>query len=66
MLTDTHAHLDEWAFMGDPRRVWQAVEPAAAGTVHMLTTGEGPQNWTATFWRACIAGDQRNRRDEHS
>jgi hypothetical protein len=59
--TCTHAHLDEWAFMGDPRRVWQAVKPSAAGTVHLLTTGEGPQNWTSKFWRRCEAGDEQDR-----
>jgi hypothetical protein len=56
-----HAHLDEWAFMGSPRRVWQAIEPSAAGTVHFVTTGQGPANFTSAFWRKCLAGDAKAR-----
>lgn len=55
--TCTHAHLDEWAFMGSPQRVWQSVEPSAAGTVHFITTGQGPANYTSVFWRRCMAHD---------
>lgn len=55
--TCTHAHLDEWTFMGDPRRVWQAVESNSAGSVHFVTTSEGPTNYTSHFWRKCMAGD---------
>lgn len=62
--TCTHAHLDEWTFMGDPRRVWQAVEPSAAGTVHFVTTGEGPQNYTSEFWLRCLAGDVKTRKGD--
>lgn len=59
--TCTHAHLDEWAFMGNPQKVWASVEPSAAGTVHFITTGQGPTNWTSTFWRKAIVGDVINR-----
>lgn len=59
--TCTHAHVDEWAFMGNPARVWQAIEPSAAGTLHILTTGQGPANWTSGFWRRCVAGDAKSR-----
>lgn len=60
--TCTHAHLDEWTFMGDPKRVWQAVQPSAAGTVHFVTTSEGPTNYTSDFWVKCIQGDVKDRR----
>lgn len=60
--TCTHAHIDEWAFMGNPKKVWQSIEPSAAGTVHFITTGQGPSNWTSTFWRKCLAGDVVDKR----
>jgi hypothetical protein len=59
--TCTHAHLDEWTFMGDPRRVWQAVEANSSGSVHFVTTSEGPTNYTSHFWRKCMAGDVKDR-----
>ncbi len=55
--TCNHGHVDEWARMGNPRRVWQAVEPSMAGTCHIITTGMGPANFTASFWRKSMAGD---------
>jgi len=55
--TCTHGHVDEWARMGNPARVWQAVEPSMAGTCHIITTGMGPNNFPAMFWRRCMAGD---------
>lgn len=60
--TCTHAHVDEWAFMGNPAKVWQSVEPSAAGSVHFVTTGQGPQNFTSQFWRRCLSGDATNPR----
>ena len=62
--TCVHAHIDEWAFMGNPAKVWQSIEPSAAGTVHFITTGQGPQNHTSTFWRRCLAGDAKDRRGQ--
>lgn len=56
----THAHVDEWAFMGNPRKVWQSIEPSAHGSCHILTTGQGPQNYTSAYWRKCLAGDARH------
>lgn len=53
----THAHVDEWGRMRNPRRVLQAIEPSIAGTAHILTTGQGPQNYTSAYWRQCLAGD---------
>jgi hypothetical protein len=55
--TCNHAHIDEWAFMGKPNKVWQSIEPSAAGTVHFITTGQGPQNDTSFFWKKVLAGD---------
>lgn len=56
----THGHVDEWARMGDPRRVWQAIEPSMAGSCHILTTGLGPTNYTSDYWRRSLAGDTRH------
>jgi hypothetical protein len=55
--TCTHAHVDEWARMGNPERVWQAIEPSFAGSAHIITTGRGPVNFSATFWKKCLAQD---------
>jgi hypothetical protein len=60
--TCNHAHVDEWAFMSNPGRVWQSIEEACAGTVHFVTTEIGPATYTATFWRSCLAGDQIDRK----
>lgn len=61
-MTCNHAHIDEWAFMGKPNKVWQSIEPSAAGTVHFITTGQGPQNDTSFFWKKVLAGDVTDRR----
>jgi hypothetical protein len=53
----THGHVDEWARMGNPRKVWQAIEPTMAGSCHIVTTGLGPTNHTSIYWRRCLAGD---------
>lgn len=50
-----HGHVDEWARMKNPEAVWQAIEPSMAGTCHLITTGRGPENFTAKFWRRCEA-----------
>lgn len=55
--TATHVHLDEWARMANPARVWQAVEPTIAGSAHILTTSLGPENFASTYWRRALAGD---------
>ena len=59
--TCIHGHVDEWARMRNPRRVWQAIEPSMAGTCHIITTGMGPQNYSSHFWRKCMAGDVKKR-----
>jgi hypothetical protein len=53
----THGHVDEWARMGNPRKVWQAIEPTMAGSCHIVTTGLGPTNYSSDYWRRCLAGD---------
>lgn len=57
--TATHAHVDEWAVMGDPQRVMQSIEPTLApgGTFHVLTTALGPEDAASEYWRRCVAGD---------
>jgi hypothetical protein len=52
-----HGHVDEWARMKNPEAVWQAIEPSMAGTCHLITTGRGPENFTARFWRRSDAGE---------
>lgn len=55
--TCTHGHVDEWARMRNPRKVWQAIEPSMAGTCHIITTGLGPGNFASTFWLMTMNGD---------
>jgi hypothetical protein len=56
-----HAHVDEWAAMLDPKKVWAAVEPTIVpgGSCHVLTTGTGPVGYPADEWRKAIAGESR-------
>lgn len=60
--TCNHAHIDEWAAMLDPKAAWAAIWPAAAKSIHLLTTGAGPQNYTGIFWKRAMAGDVTDRR----
>lgn len=62
--TCNHAHVDEWAAMTNPAKAWQAIEPTLAGSCHLITTGDGPNNWTSGFWRRCLAGDAVDRRGD--
>jgi len=57
--TATHGHVDEWARMRNPRRVWQAIEPSMAGTCHMILTGMGPANFTSDYWLMTMQGDTK-------
>ncbi len=59
--TCNHGHVDEWARMRNPRKVWQAIEPSMAGTCHFVTTGLGPTNWTSRYWLTCMSGDAISR-----
>ena len=60
-FTSNHAHVDEWAAMGDPKKVWGSIEPGVAGTCHLITTGVGPDSYTAAYWLRCMAGDAVSR-----
>jgi hypothetical protein len=55
--TATHGHVDEWARMLNPRRVWQAIEPSMANTCHFVTTGMGPANYSSEYWLNTLNGD---------
>jgi hypothetical protein len=58
--TATHTHVDEWADMPRPDVVYQALEPtfsAPACSSLILTTGTGPANPAAEYWRRCLSGD---------
>jgi hypothetical protein len=57
--TATHTHIDEWADMPRPDRVFASLEPtfSAPGCTSLLvTTGNGPANPSAEYWRRCLAG----------
>jgi hypothetical protein len=58
--TATHTHIDEWADMPRPDRIFASLEPtfSAPGCTSLLvTTGNGPANPAAEYWRRCLAGD---------
>ncbi len=44
--------------MGDPRKVWQSVQPTIQpnGSCHILTTGQGPTNYASEYFRLREAG----------
>ena len=56
-----HVHLDEWAAMLDPRKVWQATEESIVpgGTCHVLTTGVGGGDFTGEEYRRAEEGNSR-------
>ena len=58
--TATHTHVDEWADMPRPDIVYQALEPtftAPGCTSLIVTTGAGPANPSADYWRRCLADE---------
>ncbi len=58
--TATHTHIDEWADMPRPDIVYQALEPtftAPGCTSLIVTTGAGPANPSADYWRRCLDGE---------
>ncbi len=58
--TATHTHIDEWADMPRPDKIYQALEPtftAPGCTSLLVTTGNGPANPSADYWRRCLAGE---------
>ncbi len=59
-LTSTHALVDELADIPRNQQVFASLYPtfAAPGcTSTILTTGKGPADWSATYWRSCKDGD---------
>jgi hypothetical protein len=57
--TATHTHIDEFADMPRPDRILASLEPtfSAPGCTSLLvTTGNGPANPSAEYWRRCLAG----------
>ena len=56
-----HVHLDEWAAMTHPQKVWMAVEESIVpgGTIHVFTTGVGGGDVTADVWRKSKVGETR-------
>ena len=62
--TSTHALCDEFAHWPHGERTFAALEPtftAPRATSQLLTTGRGPADWSATYWRACKDGDGLHR-----
>ena len=62
--TATHSHIDEWSDMPRPDVVYQSLEPtftAPGCTSLIVTTGAGPANPSADYWRRCLAGDGLHR-----
>jgi hypothetical protein len=58
--TSTHALLDEMSDWPDAEVTFQGLEPtftAVNATSNIVTTGNGPQNWSATYWQMCKDGD---------
>jgi hypothetical protein len=57
--TATHSHVDEWADMPRPDVIYSSLEPtfsAPGCTSLILTTGSGPANPSAEYWRRCLDG----------
>jgi hypothetical protein len=58
--TSTHAMLDEFADWPDNETTYGGLEPtftADGATSTLVTTGNGPQNFAATYWNLCVDGD---------
>ncbi|MFY9580070.1 MAG: hypothetical protein WAQ33_12170 [Gaiellaceae bacterium] len=58
--TSTHSHIDEWADMPRPDRIYQSLEPtftAPGCTSLIITTGAGPANPAAAYWHRCLDGE---------
>jgi Terminase RNaseH-like domain/Homeodomain-like domain len=58
--TSTHAMLDEFAFWPDCETTFARLEPtftAPGATATLVTTGNGPANFSTTLWRQCKDGD---------
>jgi hypothetical protein len=58
--TFTHVMLDEFAHWKNGEQVFAALEPtytSPGATSEILTTGRGPADWSAEYWRRCKDGD---------
>ncbi len=58
--SSTHAMVDEFAHMPNNEQIFGALEPtftAPGATSELLTTGVGPADWSAEYWRQCKDGD---------
>lgn len=58
--TATHSHIDEWADMPRPDVVYQSLEPtfSAPGCTSLIcTTGSGPANPSAAYFKDCLNGE---------
>lgn len=59
--TCNHAHVDELARMAFPLKTWSAITSTVApsGTCHIVSRGNGPNNYLAMLWRAASRGAGR-------
>lgn len=55
--TCNHAHVDELDRMPFAEKTWQAIEPSFAGSVHVVTTVNGPATFGAKLWRRTASLD---------
>lgn len=54
-----HAHVDELARMSFPLKLWNAVYSTVSpslGSCHIVSRGNGPNNYMAELWRAAKSG----------
>lgn len=56
--TAMHTHVDELARMPFPAQTWSAVNSTVpeGGSVHIVTRGQGDQNFTAQLWKSARSG----------
>lgn len=56
--TAMHTHVDELARMPFPAQTWSAVNSTVpeGGSVHIVTRGQGDQNYTAQLWKSAQSG----------
>jgi hypothetical protein len=58
--TATHTLMDEFADWPRNEQTYGSLEPtftAPGATCHIITTGKGPADWSAAYWRECKSGD---------
>lgn len=59
----THAHVDEWAHMLDPRAAWGSISTtiAPAGTCHIVTRGAGEHQDVENTWASAVGNQSQLR-----